>query len=40
MALQNDEKFEEELTCYFKINKRNLTNEHFNGLLLSKVYNF
>ena len=26
MTLKNDEKFEEELTCRFKIDKRNLTN--------------
>ena len=26
MKLKNDEKFEEELTCHFKIAMRNLTN--------------
>ena len=26
MALKNDENFEEELTCRFKIDTRNLTN--------------
>ena len=26
MALQNDEKFEEELTCHFKMDMRNLMN--------------
>ena len=26
MTLKNDAKFEEELTCQFKINVRNLTN--------------
>ena len=26
MALKNDEKFEEELTCRFKIDRKNLTN--------------
>ena len=26
MAITNDAKFEEELTCQFKINMRNLTN--------------
>ena len=26
MTLKNDEKSEEELTCRFKINRRNLTN--------------
>ena len=48
MTMKNDAKFEEELTCQFKIDMRNLTNFdlsarslkgfHFNGLLLSKVY--
>ena len=47
MIMKNDAKFEEELTCHFKIDMRNLTkldpstqkfkNMHFNGLLLSKV---
>ena len=49
MAMKNDAKCEEELTCRFKIDVRNLLNFdqstqslknlHFNGLLLSKVYN-
>ena len=49
MILKNDEKSEEELTCCFKIDIRNLTNltkaleslknVHFNGLFLIKVYN-
>ena len=49
MTLKNDETFEEELTCRFKIDRRDLTNFdwrtqkslnlHFNGLLLTKVYN-
>ena len=49
MKLKNDEKSEEELTCRFKIDVRNLINFdlrtqslkhlHFNGLLLTKVYN-
>ena len=26
MAMKNDAKFEEELTCHFKIDMRNLTN--------------
>ena len=49
MTIKNDAKFEEELTCQFKIDMRNLTNFdrstrksknlHFNGLLLTKVYN-
>ena len=26
MAMKNDEKFEEELNCQFKIDKRNLTS--------------
>ena len=48
MTMKNDAKFEEELTCQFKIDMRNLTNfdpstrksqnMHFNGLLLTKVY--
>ena len=47
--MKNDEKSDEELTCYIKIDIRNLTNFdlstrksknlHFNGLLLTKVYN-
>ena len=46
--MKNDKKSEEEMTCYFKIDIRNLTNFgwrtqksqnlHFNGLLLTKVY--
>ena len=49
MTLKNDGKSEEELTCRFKIDMRNLTNfdralkkfknSHFNELLLNKVYN-
>ena len=49
MTMKNDAKFEEELTCQFKFDMRNLTiltralknlkNLHFNGLLLTKVYN-
>ena len=49
MTMKNDTKFEQELTCQFKIDMRNLINFdpstqkiknlHFNGLLLSKVYN-
>ena len=49
MAMKNDAKCEEELTCRFKIDVRNLLNFdqstqslknlHFSGLLLSKVYN-
>ena len=46
-ALKNDAKFEEESTCEFKVDMRNLTNFelenlknlHFNGLFLNKVYN-
>ena len=50
MTLKNDEKPEEELACRFKIDITNLTNFdmrtqkpqnlHFNGLLLTKAYNF
>ena len=46
--MKNDAKFEEELTCRFKIDMGNLTdfdqaleslnNFHFNGLFLSRVY--
>ena len=50
MTKKNDAKFEEELTCRFKNWHHNLTNFdpstrmsqkmlHFNGLLLTKVYN-
>ena len=49
MTMKNDVKFEKELTCKFKIDLRNLANFdlstgksqnlHFNGLLLTKVYN-
>ena len=49
MTMKNDAKFEEKLTCQLKIDMRNLTNlnqvldnlknSHFNGLLLTKVYN-
>ena len=46
--MENDEQFEEELTSQVKIDMRNLKNPqnyknpknlHFNGLLLTKVYN-
>ena len=49
MKMKNAAKYEEELTCQFKIDMRNLTNFdlstrksknlHFSGLLLTKVYN-
>ena len=50
MTMKNDIKIEEELTCHFKIDKRNLTNfdpstpkspkfAFLNGLLLTNVYN-
>ena len=49
MTMKNEAKFDEELTCQFKIDVRNLTNFNpsnqksqkldFNGLLLNKVYN-
>ena len=49
MTMKNDAEIEEELTCQFKIHMRNLKNFypntqksqnlHFNGLLLTKVYN-
>ena len=49
MKMKNNAKFEKELTCQFKTDMRNLTNfdpstqkskkKHFNGLLLTKVYN-
>ena len=49
MTLKNDKKCEKELKCRFKIDIQNLTNfdlstgksqnSHFNGLLLTKVYN-
>ena len=49
MIMKNDTKFEEELTCQFKTDVRNLTNFdpstrksqnlHFNRLLLRKVCN-
>ena len=48
MIMKNDVKFEEELTCQFRIDMRNLTNFdvntlrskqlNFNGLLLTKVH--
>ena len=49
MAMMNDAKIEEELTCQFKTDMRNLTNFdpsthkisknlHFTGLPLTKVY--
>ena len=51
MTIKNDAKFEEKLTCQFKIDLRNLTNFdpstqkyqknlHFNGLILTKVRMF
>ena len=49
MAMKNDAKFEEELSCRFKIDMRDLMNFDpstqqskklcFNGLLVAKVYN-
>ena len=49
MTMKNDTKIEEELTCHFKIDMRNLANFDantqkskqlcFNGLLVAKVYN-
>ena len=49
MTMKNDAKSEEELTCHFKIDIRNLTtfdqplkslkNLNFNWLLLTKIYN-
>ena len=49
MTTKNDAKFEDELSCRFKIGTRNLrnidlntqksTNLHFNGLLSFKVEN-
>ena len=49
ISMKNDAKSEEEFTCQFKIYLRNLTNFdastqnlknlHFDGLLLTKVYN-
>ena len=49
MTIKNDAKFEDELSCRFKISTRNLrnidlntqksTNLHFNGLLSFKVEN-
>ena len=49
MSMMNDAKFEEGLTCRFKIDMKNLTNLtraleslknlHFNGIFLIKVYN-
>ena len=49
LAMKNDAKIEEELTCQFKIDMRNLTNfdpstrksqkSALNGFLLNKVYN-
>ena len=48
MAMTNDGKFEEKLTCQFKIDMRNLTSFNpstpksqtfaFNRLILTKVY--
>ena len=47
MAIKNDAKLEEELTCRFKTDMRNLRNidlspqkpQKFNELFLIKVYN-
>ena len=47
MAIKNDAKLEEELTCRFKTDMRNLTNiglspqksQKFNELFFIKVYN-
>ena len=49
MKMKNDAKFEDEMTCQFKIDLgiwriltwtlKKLKNLHFNGLLLTKVYN-
>ena len=49
MTMMNDAKFEEELTCQFKIDMRNLKNVdpntenlknfNVNGLSLTKLYN-
>ena len=46
MIMKNDAKFEKELTFQFKIDLeiltralKNLKSFHFNGLLLTKVYN-
>ena len=49
ITIKNDAKSEEEMTCQFKIDKRNLTNFDtntqksqkfaFNGLILTKVHN-
>ena len=49
MTMKNDAKFEEEMTCGFKIDTpiwqilnrvlESLTNLYLNGLLLTKVYN-
>ena len=51
MAMKNDAKFEEELTCQLKTKTvggiwqilarvlENIKSLHFNGLLLTKVYN-
>ena len=38
MTLKNDEKFEEKLTCHFKIDIRNLMN--FENSKFSKIYTF
>ena len=50
MTMKNDTKFEEELTCRFKIDKKIwqiltqalkcFKNLHFNALLFTKIYNF
>ena len=40
MTMKNDEKSEEELTCRFKIDIRNLTNFEFRAWKVSKIYTF
>ena len=45
LTMKKDAKLDEELTCRFKVDMRNLTNLEsiknllFNGLFLTKVYN-
>ena len=40
MTMKNDAKFEEELTCQLKTDMRNLRKfDHFNGVILNRVYN-
>ena len=40
MTIKNCTKFEEEMTCHFKVAMMNLNlkNFHFNGLLFNKIY--